>query len=276
MFFYMVQASYQRYNGYTGSSLYENWSLTVLNTLFTSLCVILPGMFEQDLSAETLLAVPELYVHGQRNNELNLPKYIMWMILGTVQGLLVWYISWALYGKYNIMGDNGTFAIGDLCFSLAIMWTNIKLLMMDTHYKTRIVGVGFAITVSGWWAWNSFLASAYSDNLSPFDVRYGFTKGFGKDPVWWLVLVIALAVLAIMELAWKTIRRNLAIAGKWPLWKRRRTNCAKNAEELDLEIWQEMQRDPVIRQKLKNLASDEYDDDIIAEVLDKERLQEKG
>jgi phospholipid-translocating ATPase len=36
MFFYMMQALYQRYNGYTGTSLYEMWSLTVLNTLFTS------------------------------------------------------------------------------------------------------------------------------------------------------------------------------------------------------------------------------------------------
>lgn len=33
MFFYMMQALYQRHNGYTGTSLYEAWSLTVLNTL---------------------------------------------------------------------------------------------------------------------------------------------------------------------------------------------------------------------------------------------------
>lgn len=33
MFFYMMQALYQRHNGYTGTSLYESWSLTVLNTL---------------------------------------------------------------------------------------------------------------------------------------------------------------------------------------------------------------------------------------------------
>ena len=128
MFFYMVQALYQRYDGYTGSSLYENWSLTVLNTLFTSLCVIVPGIFEQDLSAETLLAVPELYTYGQRNEGLNLPKYVMWMAMATVQGMLVWFIPCVLYGQHNVMGDNGTFAIGDLCFSLAIMWTNTKLL----------------------------------------------------------------------------------------------------------------------------------------------------
>ena len=128
MFFYLVQALFQRYNGYSGSSLYENWSLTVLNTLFTSLAVIVPGMFEQDLKAETLLAVPELYVYGQRNRGLNLPSYIVWMILAIIQGLLIWFMVWGLYGTHHVMGDNGAFAIGNLCFSISIMWTNVKLL----------------------------------------------------------------------------------------------------------------------------------------------------
>jgi phospholipid-translocating ATPase len=261
MFFYMVQASYQHFDGYTGSSLYENWSLTALNTLFTSLCVILPGMFEQDLSAETLLAVPELYVYGQRNNELNLAKYLVWMALAAAQGLLIWWLPCVLYGKYHVMGDNGTFALGDLSFSLAIMWTNIKLLVIETHYKTLVIGIGFGITVAGWWAWNAFLAAAYSDNLSPFDVKHGFDKGFGKDPAWWAVLIAALAILVTFEYMWKSIRRNLAFAGWWPLWRRRRTQGAKNAEEMDLEVWQEMQRDPDIRAKLVGRTGDGDDNE---------------
>ena len=207
MFFYMVQALYQGYDGYTGSSLYENWSLTALNTLFTSLCVIIPGLYEQDFSATTLLAFPELYTYGQKNRGLNLPKYFVWMAVATLQGVIVWFLPWALYGKHNVMGDNGTFAVGDLCFSLAIMWTNVKLLLLETHYKTRIVAVGFTITVAGWWAWNAFLATAYSDNLSPYDVRHGFNKGFGTDPNWWLTLVITLAVLLTIELIWKSLRK---------------------------------------------------------------------
>lgn len=58
--FYLAQAGYQRSTGYSGTSLYESISLAVFNTLFTSLAVILPGMLEKDLKAETLLAVPEL------------------------------------------------------------------------------------------------------------------------------------------------------------------------------------------------------------------------
>lgn len=128
MMFYTAQALYQRQTGYTGTSLYENWSLTVLNTLFTSLCVIIPGMFEQDLKAETLLAVPELYVFGQRNLGLNLTMYLRWMIHATVQGILIWFISWAAFAHFNKFGDHGLFALGDLAFTLGIVWTNLKLL----------------------------------------------------------------------------------------------------------------------------------------------------
>jgi len=128
MFFYMMQALYQGYNGYTGTSLYEAWSLTVLNTLFTSLCVLVMGIFEQDLSADTLLALPELYRYGQRNMGLNIYSCLAWMLGAAGEGILVWFICWAAYGRTAFVSDNGLFALGDLAFSLGIVWTNVKLL----------------------------------------------------------------------------------------------------------------------------------------------------
>lgn len=128
MFFYLPTALYQRSNGYTGTSLYENWSLTVLNTLFTSLAVIVPGIWEQDLAPETLLAVPELYVYGQRDQGLNLGKYVGWMVAAAAEGVLVWFGCWAGHGYLGRVPDEGLYALGDLVFSVAIMWTNLKLL----------------------------------------------------------------------------------------------------------------------------------------------------
>jgi len=129
MFFYLPTALYQRHNGYTGTSLYESWSLTVLNTLFTSLCVIVVGICEQDLAAGTLLAVPELYVFGQRNGGLDMAKYARWMVCAVAEGVFVWFACWAGYGYLFDPGrDEGLFALGDLVFSVAIMWINLKLL----------------------------------------------------------------------------------------------------------------------------------------------------
>lgn len=128
MFFYLPQALYQRYNGYSGTSLYESWSLTVLNTLFTSLCVIIPGIFEQDLKAQTLLAIPELYAYGQLNKGLNIRLYLLWMVGAAATGIIVWFVCWAGFGVFDVAGAQELFALGDLCFSAAIVWTNVKLL----------------------------------------------------------------------------------------------------------------------------------------------------
>jgi phospholipid-translocating ATPase len=128
MFFYLPTALYQRYNGYTGTSLYEYASLTVFNTLFTSLCVICMGIWEQDLRADTLLAVPELYMYGQRNLGLNMLKFFRWMLLGAVQGVLAWFGVWAGYGWRARMSDQGLYALGNLSFSVGVLWINWKLL----------------------------------------------------------------------------------------------------------------------------------------------------
>ncbi|KAK4541733.1 hypothetical protein LTR36_007442 [Oleoguttula mirabilis] len=269
MFIYMAQACYQRQDGYTGTSLYENWSLTVLNTLFTSLCVIVPGIFEQDLKAETLLAVPELYVFGQKNMGLNIRKYLKWMVLATAEGMIIWFVSWAAL-KLNKFGDNGLFALGDICFSLAILWTNYRLLVLETHYKTIIVGISFLVTVAGWWAWNLLMSGIYSANLSPYDVKYGFTKTFGNDPNWWFALIIVFAILLVMETMYKSLKRYLMVAGVWPrcgLASRVRAAHGSNAEELDVSIWQEMEKDPAVWARLKSLANGErywgvQDDDL--------------
>ena len=129
MFFYLPTAQYQRYNGYTGTSLYEATSLTVFNTLFTSLCTICMGIWEQDLQAETLLAVPELYVYGQRNMGLNVWNYIRWMFHAACQGVATWYGVWAGYGWIVPSGrDDTLYALGQLVFSVGVLWINWKLL----------------------------------------------------------------------------------------------------------------------------------------------------
>lgn len=128
MIFYSIQIMFCRWAGYTGTSLYESDSLTVGNTLFTSLCVIIPGIFEQDLSATTLLVVPELYAYGQQSKGFNLKKFGWWMILAGVQSQLIWWGIYVIYGLAPFTADQGLFAIGDLAFSVCVIYINIKLL----------------------------------------------------------------------------------------------------------------------------------------------------
>jgi phospholipid-translocating ATPase len=128
MLFYSVQVIYQRLNGYTGTSLYKTDSLAVWNTLFTSLCVILPAIFEQDLSAATLLAMPELYKYGQDSRGFNMKKYFSCMAVAICEGVIIYFMSYILYGLAYISRDQSLFAIGDLAFSACAVFINFKLL----------------------------------------------------------------------------------------------------------------------------------------------------
>ena len=128
LLFYIVQALYQRWNGYTGSSLYESWSLTVFNTLFTSLAVIFLGIFERDLNASTLLAVPELYLKGQRNEAFNIKNYLGWMFMASSSSILIYFLMFGLYGEAIFTKDDSVLALGQMCFTVAVVFINTKML----------------------------------------------------------------------------------------------------------------------------------------------------
>lgn len=162
--FYIVQALYQEYNGYTGTSLYESASLAVFNTLFTSLAVILVGMFEQDIKAETLLAVPELYTLGQKNKAFNYYMYFGWSSVAVIEAVLIYYGVWGIFMAINFNEDNTLFAMGDLAFTVCVLFINIKMLILELHNKTIVTFIGFFISVAGWFLWNLFLSAICTYN----------------------------------------------------------------------------------------------------------------
>lgn len=128
LLFYMVQASYQLWNGYSGTSLFEATSLTVFNSLFTSLAVILLGMFEQDLDALTLLAVPELYTYGQTNQAFNFKKYVAWMFMAASDAMVIYYTMFGLWREFHMEENGDLMSLGTLCFAVCVMFINIKCL----------------------------------------------------------------------------------------------------------------------------------------------------
>ncbi len=128
LLFYLLQAFYQKWAGYTGTSLFESTSLTVFNTLFTSLPVIFLGIFEQDLNASTLLAVPELYISGQKNSAFNFKVYIAWMFMATSESVIIYFLMFGLFGEAIFTRDDDLLAMGTLAFSAAVIFINTKLL----------------------------------------------------------------------------------------------------------------------------------------------------
>ncbi|CAH0020978.1 unnamed protein product [Clonostachys rhizophaga] len=204
--FYIVQAHFQRWNAYTGTSLYESWSLTVFNVLFTSLAVIIPAIFDKDLSQDTLLAVPELYTFGQKNLGFNYPQYFGWATMGAIGSVINFFPVWAEYRLRLFTNDDSLYSMGVACFTISVMFINIKLFMLETHSKSVVIFFCFLITVAGWFMWLCILSEMYAvGNI--YAVHDTFIHNFGRQLSWWVTVLLSLATLVVIELVVQSIRR---------------------------------------------------------------------
>ncbi|RDW88750.1 hypothetical protein BP6252_00782 [Coleophoma cylindrospora] len=234
LLFYIVQSMYQLWNGYTGTSLYDPTSIAVFNTLFTSLCVIFLGVFEKDLEAATLIAVPELYSAGQRNASLSYRLYFGWMFMSSSEAILIYLLTHYLYGLSPLVPDKGLYPIGDLAFTATVVVINTKLLILEMHTKTIIPAIGWAVTVFGWFAWNLLLMAIHKSISQGYFISGGFVHHFGNTLLWWVVLLIDVVVVIVFELVVSAIRRVY-----FPT---------------ETDIFQELQSDPIIMRRFEETA----------------------
>lgn len=234
MMFYLTQALFQRYAGYTGTSLYESWSLSMFNTLFTSLPVIFMGIFEQDLCASTLMAVPELYHSlGHRNGGFKIKIYLAWVAMAASQAVIVFFIMLGLFGQTIFTTDNGLYAMGALTFTACILLIATKMQFWELHNKTFTCAISMFLSVGGWFLWMIILSTVYHNNVI-YDVKEGFLERFGRNALWWLTLILVLAACWVLEIGVKAAQCSWLPS--------------------DADCFRELEKDPVIKARFEQAA----------------------
>uniref|UniRef100_A0A674BEM4 Phospholipid-transporting ATPase n=1 Tax=Salmo trutta TaxID=8032 RepID=A0A674BEM4_SALTR len=85
---------YQFFCGFSGSVMTNSWVLIFFNLLFTSAPPLLYGILDKDVSAETLIKLPELYKSGQ-NSKAYLPStFWLTMLDALYQSLVCFFIPY--------------------------------------------------------------------------------------------------------------------------------------------------------------------------------------
>ncbi|KAL8944703.1 MAG: hypothetical protein Q9216_000271 [Gyalolechia sp. 2 TL-2023] len=203
--FYLTQALYQRWVGYTGTSLYESASLSMFNTLFTSLPVIFMGIFEKDLSATTLLAAPELYSFGHRNGGFSIRIYAGWIFMASAEAMVIYFLMLGLYGRAVFTLDNGLYAMGVLTFTASVVMISIKMQVLEVQNKSITCAIAVFLSIGCWFLWNLVLSTVYSSNVI-YNVRDGFMDRFGRNLLWWLTLILILVGCCGLEVCVKALK----------------------------------------------------------------------
>ncbi|KAJ3209609.1 hypothetical protein HDU67_006054 [Dinochytrium kinnereticum] len=175
--FYFTQLLFQIFTGWSGTSLYEQWTLTLYNILFSSLPVIAVGIFEKDLNKSTLLCVPELYRYGQFNRGLNACIFLKWALEGIWHAVVSVFVPFLVYncftpGDFSLLTkvrslqtegtvftsdmsgpwqESSIFALGTASYTVIVLLVNIKVCYMDSHNWTSFTHLAFFVSISFWW-----------------------------------------------------------------------------------------------------------------------------
>ncbi|KAI0827823.1 phospholipid-translocating P-type ATPase [Trametes gibbosa] len=99
---YMTQFWFSFFNNFSGQIVYESWTLSLYNVVFTVLPPLVIGVFDQFVSARILDRYPQLYMLGQRNAFFTRTQFWAW-------------VGNALYHSLVLFG-----------FSVILFWGDLK------------------------------------------------------------------------------------------------------------------------------------------------------
>ncbi|XP_035758374.1 probable phospholipid-transporting ATPase VB [Egretta garzetta] len=93
---------YQFFCGFSGSTMIDYWQMIFFNLFFTSMPPLLFGVLDRDVSAETLLGLPELYKNGQNSEIYKLSTFIVTMLDAFYQSLVCFFVPYLTYEDSDI------------------------------------------------------------------------------------------------------------------------------------------------------------------------------
>ncbi|XP_027948343.1 probable phospholipid-transporting ATPase VD isoform X2 [Eumetopias jubatus] len=179
---------YQFFCGFSGTSMTDYWVLILFNLLFTSAPPVIYGVLEKDVSAETLMQLPELYKAGQKS-EAYLPL-TFWITLldAFYQSLVCFFVPYYTYQGSDI----DIFAFGNP-LNTAALFIIILHLVIESKSLTWIHMLVIAGSILSYFFF-ALVFGAMCVTCNPPSNPYWIMQEHMLDPVFYLVCVLTTCV----------------------------------------------------------------------------------
>ncbi|KNC46549.1 uncharacterized protein AMSG_02984 [Thecamonas trahens ATCC 50062] len=89
---YLIQLWFAFFNGLSGQTLFERWTISLFNVLFTSLPILVHGLYNAEFSASTQLLFPELYWAGRNRELFNTKVFWSWCANAVFHSLVLYFL----------------------------------------------------------------------------------------------------------------------------------------------------------------------------------------
>ena len=121
---------YNIYSGWSGTTIFPSFLLMCYNVFFTGVPVIVYGFMEQDVSPDSALMFPQLYIPGQRKACFNFEVACSWGLNALVHTLIVFLIPIGALGE---AATEDIYVAGSIIMMALVVGINMRLVLMENH-----------------------------------------------------------------------------------------------------------------------------------------------
>ncbi|XP_030621399.1 probable phospholipid-transporting ATPase VB [Chanos chanos] len=195
---------YQFFCGFSGTSMIDYWLLIFFNLFFTSTPPIMYGIMDRDVSAFTLLNLPQLYRIGQHSEGYRRSDFWLAILDSFYQSLVCFFIPyWTYHGSdidiFTFGTPMNTVSLFTIILHLAIeiqSWTVVHwVIMVGSVLSYFIVTLAY---------------SAVCVSCNPPSDPYWILQQQMADPVFYLVCILTTVVALLPRYTVHVLKGTLA------------------------------------------------------------------
>ena len=205
---FITQFWYSFQNAFSGQVIYESWTLSFFNVIFTVMPPFVLGIFDQFVNARLLDRYPQLYQLSQKGVFFRRHNFWSWVGNGFYHSLLLYYISILIYWNDGPMSD-GKIA-GHWIWGTALYTAGLVTVLGKAALITNIWTKYTVIAIPGSLAiWFIFLPIyAFAAPKLGFSTEYtNVLPILFSSPRFWLMMIALPALCLIRDFAWKYAKR---------------------------------------------------------------------
>lgn len=188
----------------SGQKFYTEVGYQMFNVMFSSLPIILYGLWEQDVSADISMENPELYKSGPQDILFNSRSFSRWVLNAfwhsAVLSLLPTFITSQLVQEEGVVLE-GTWVLGDSVFTCVVFVINAKL-MLESRYWIWAHWFCFGLMIFAWFAFIFLVSKVQFPLLTDGMVDYGVAPMMYQSFTVWLTVVLTVSTALLPDMVW--------------------------------------------------------------------------
>ena len=211
---YMTQFWFAWNNGFSGQTIYESWTISLYNVLFTVLPPFALGVFDQLISARMLERYPQLYRLGTQSEFFNVGTFWGWTFNAIFHSMLLFYLVVMSFGHEGLqLGEpagyagtmTGLWYIGTTLYTAVLGTVLLKAALVTDHW-TKFT---WLFIPGSYVLWIIFLPiySKYGHLLHIYEL-WGVDEPLLGSSSFWLSIIIVPIICLMRDFIWKYHKRQ--------------------------------------------------------------------